>query len=97
MSLGGKRPGGGMAEGWGGFLGLLDILSHFGHDRWFSRGPYRASVAAIFRWATVRAGKIGGLLWIGVGLYALQARPVCTALGCCEWYRSGGHGRTCVS
>ena len=83
--------GDGMTEGRGGLLGLLNVLDYFGCERWCSRGPCRAPVAAIYQWATARAGKIGGLSWTGVGLHALHARLVRTSLGCRKRYRSGGH------
>ena len=91
MHLGGKGWGDGLTEGRGGLLGLLDVFDHFRRERWCSRGPCRAPVATIFRWATARAGTIGGSAWTGVGMHALHTRPVRTALGCRKRYRSGGH------
>ena len=80
-----------MKEGWGGLLVLLNVFSHVGCASWCSRGPCRALVAEIFRWATARAGKIGGPAWTGVGLHAFHAHPVRIAMGCRERYRSGGY------
>ena len=94
VNLGGNNWGGGMAEGLGGFLGLLDVSAHVGHDRWCSRGPCRAPVAEIFQWENDRAGTIGGPAWKCVGLHALKFKPVHTSLGCRERYRSGGHDGT---
>ena len=37
----------GLADDWGGFLGLLDGFTHIGREPWCSRGPLRAPVAAI--------------------------------------------------
>ena len=73
-------------------MGLLNGFYHAGREPWCSRGPRRAPVAEIFRRATARAGMIGGPAWTGVGLHALHARPVRTALECRERYRSGGYG-----
>ena len=73
--------GGGMTEVQGGFLGLIDVFAHVGRDLWWSRGPCRALIAEILRWATARAGTIGGPEWTGVGLHALHTRTVLTALG----------------
>ena len=53
-------------------MGLLVVLDHIGRERWFSRGPCRSPVAEIFRWATARAGTIGGPAWTGVSLHALH-------------------------
>ena len=89
--------GDGLTEGRGGFLGLLDVLAHVGCEPWRSRGPRRAPVATILRWATAHAGTIGGLEWTGIGLHTLHARPVRAVLGCSERYRTGGHGRPHVS
>ena len=89
--------GDGLAEDRGGFLGLLDGFDHVGREPWCSRGPRRALVAEIIRWAATRTGTIGGPAWTGVGLHALHARPVRTALGCREGYRPGGHGGPRVS
>ena len=82
----------GLAEDWGGFLGLLSGFSRVGCELCCSRVPRRALVEAIIRWVFTCTGTIGGPSWVVVGLYALHARPVRTALGCCEGYRPGGHG-----
>ena len=87
----------GLADIRGGFLGLLDGFSHVGRANWCSRDPRRALIAAIIRWATARAGTIGGPEWTDVGLHALHARPVRTPLGCHERYRLGGNGGLFVS
>ena len=84
-------------EGPGGFLGLLDVLTHVGCDPWCSRGPCRASVAAIFRWATTCAGTIGDPAWTGFGLHVLHALPLRKSLGCRERYRTSGNGGAHVS
>ena len=78
-------------------MSLLDAFAHFGRDPWCSRGPFRAQVLAIFRWATARAGTIVGPAWIYVGLHTLNARPVRTELGCTGRYRSGSNDGTRVS
>ena len=39
--------GGGLTYGWGGFLGLLDVLNNVVRDTWCSRGPRRALVARV--------------------------------------------------
>ena len=72
-------------------MGLLDFFAHIGRERWCIRRPCRALVATIIPWSTARAGTVGEPEWTGVGLHTLRARTVCTALGCCERYRSGGH------
>ena len=90
------RPGYGLPEGRGGLLVLIDGLYHMVSDPWCSRGPRRAPVAAIFRWAATRIGTIGGPSRTGVGLHALHARTVRTALGYREGHRSGGRRGPCV-
>ena len=82
----------GLADDWGGFLGLLNDITNVGREPWCSREPRRALVTAIILWETACVGTIGGLVWTGVGLHTLHARMVCTALGCHEGYRPGGHG-----
>ena len=82
-----------LAEVWGGFLGILDVLAHVGRDTWCSKGPRRAPVAAIYRWEATHTGKIYSPELIGVGLHALHARPVRKELGYCEGYRYGGRSR----
>ena len=52
--------GGGMTEDRGGLLGHLYVLAHIGREPCYSRGSYRTPVAAIFQWATARAGTTGG-------------------------------------
>ena len=86
-----------MTEGRGGFFGLLNVFAHVGRESWCSRGLCRAPFVAIFQWATVRVGSIGGPEWTGVGLHALHVRPVIYALGFRQRYRSGGHGGDHVS
>ena len=86
----------GLAEGQGGFLGLLNGLAHVGHEPWCSKGPCRALVVAIFWWAATRIGMIGGPLWTGVGLHVLHAQLLSTSLGYCEGYRPRGRGGPCV-
>ena len=81
----------GLAEGWAGFLVLLDGFAHVGCEPWCSRALRRDLVAAIIQWITARAGAIGGPEWTGVGLNVLYAQMVCTALGCREGYRPGIH------
>ena len=73
-------------------MGFIDGFTHVGCEPWCSRSPLRAPVAEILRWATPRAGMIGGPAWTGIGLHALLAPLVCTSLGCREGYRPGGHG-----
>ena len=87
-----KPGGGGLTEGRGGFLVLLDFLNHVGCEPWCSRVPCRFPVATIFRWAATCTGLIGGPSRKCVGLHTLHARLVRTALGYCEGYRSGGCG-----
>ena len=87
----------GLAEDWGGFLGLLGGFSHVGREPCCSRGPRKSLIASIIRWAATHTGKIGGPEWTGVVLHALHARPVCTSLGYCERYRPGSHGGPHVS
>ena len=87
----------GLVEDWGGLLGLIDGFTHVDREPWCSRAPRRALIAAIIRWAATRTGMVGGLAWTGVGLHTLHARPLCTAPGCCEGYRSSGHGGPHVS
>ena len=87
----------GLEEGRDGFLGLLDGFSHIDREPWCSRYPRRSLVTTIIRWATVCTATIGGPEWTGVGLHTLQARPVCTALGCYEGYSNGGCGSPYVS
>ena len=82
----------GPAERQGGFLGILDGFAQIGCEHWYSRVPRKALVAEIIRWSTARAGTIGGPACTGIGLHTLNSRPVCTALGCHEEYRPGGHG-----
>ena len=84
--------GNGLAEGLGGFLGILDGLDHVGCEPWCSRGPRRAPVVAIFQWTATCTGTIGGLTWTYVGLHVLHARLVHTALGCREGYSPGSSG-----
>ena len=90
------RPGYGLPEGRGGLLVLIDGLYHIGSDPWCSRGPRRAPVAAIFRWEVTCTGMNSGLEQTCVGLHKLYARPVRTALGYREGYRSGGRNRPLV-
>ena len=73
-------------------MSLLNGLSNVGCEPWCSRGPHRAPVAAILRWAATCTGEIGGLAWTCVGLHALHSRTVCTVLSCREGYRPGGLG-----
>ena len=87
----------GLAEVWGGFLGLLGFFSHIGCETWFSRSPCMAQVAVIIRWETDCAGMVGGPVWTVVGLNILHSPPVCTSLGCREGYMLGGHGGPHVS
>ena len=84
VRLGGIRLGGGLKEGRGGFLGILDVFTHVGCEPLCSRGPCKTPVAAIFQWETDHAGTIGGPEWTGVCLHALHAWPVRTSLGCHE-------------
>ena len=44
-----KTRGGGLTDGRGVFLGLLDVFTHVDREPWCSRGPCRAPVVAIFR------------------------------------------------
>ena len=69
--------GNGLAEDWGSFL---DVSC----EPWCSRGLRRSLVLAIIRWVATCIETIGGPAWKGVGLHALHAWPVNTALGCCE-------------
>ena len=86
-----------MTERQSGLLGLLNVFAHVGSERWCSRGPCRAPVAAIFQWATACAGTIGGPEWTGVGMHTRHGWPVRTSLGYREWYRYGSHIRHHVS
>ena len=75
--------GNGLAEDQGRFLGFLNGFSHVGRESWLIRAPRRAMVAEIILWGAILIGTIGGPSWAGVGLHALHARPVRTALECC--------------
>ena len=78
------NQGGGLAEGRGVFLSLLDGLARVGCEPWCINVPRRAPVAAISQWAATRTGKIGGLERTRVGLHTFHARPVRTAPGYCD-------------
>ena len=62
-----------LAEGWSGFLGLLDGFAHVGRETWCSRAPRRSLVAAIIQRAATCTGMIVGPTWTSVGLYTLHA------------------------
>ena len=73
--------GDGLAEGRGGFLGLLNGLSHVGREPWCIRGLRRDQVLETIRWSATRTGTIIGPAQTCVGLYALHSQPVHTSLG----------------
>ena len=87
----------GLADDWGGFLGLLSGFTYVGCEPWCIRALYRAPVVEIFRWATARAETIGRPAWTGAGLRSLHARPVRTSLGCRQGYIPSGHSGPHVS
>ena len=97
VCLGGRQPGKLHERGLGRLIGPPRIFTHVGREPWCSRVPCRSPFVAIFRWATALAWTNCGPAWTGVGLHALHARPVRTALGCDEGYRPGGHGGPRVS
>ena len=47
-----------ITEGRDSFFVLLDVFAHIDREPWYSRGPCRDPVAAIFGWATTHAGTI---------------------------------------
>ena len=97
VRLGGRQPGECHERGLGRLIGPPRIFTHVGCEPWCSRVPCRSPFVAIFRWATALAWTNCGPAWTGVGLHAIHARTVHTALGCCKTYRSGSNDGPLVS
>ena len=64
--VGERLTGGGLTEGWGGFVGLIDFLVHIGHDTLSSE-----SLQTFLRWG-VRVGTLLQIIFDGQPLVQVR-------------------------